>query len=55
MSNWILRNLKESNGFVAKRVRPLTRMVAIITYGTIICLDGRIITPEMYYKVNMEE
>jgi len=44
---WLLYRIKESRGFVAGRVMYEAYYVALVVYGRVVEVNGRILTPDM--------
>ena len=48
--NYLLYRIKESRGFVARRVMYKACYIALVVYGQVAEVNGRILTPDMYFK-----
>ena len=46
---YLLHRIRESRGFVANRVMYQAYYLALMVYGQVAEIDGRIITPEIMY------
>ena len=46
---WLLYRIKESRGFVARRVVYEAYYIALVVYGQVAEINGRILTPDMMY------
>jgi len=54
-ASWVINNIRESNGFVAKRILSCSILLVGQIFGSVYIKNNRILLPEWIYKEGREE